>query len=576
MINKLVHLSRKGVKSLVTMGPEETMKKIVKFSKKRYFMKYGINKLHLTPARILEKQRKDISISKIKFSIITPLYNTPEKFLRELIESLQEQTYENWELCLADGSDRDHLYVEKICRRYMKNDHRIKYSRLTKNNGISENTNECIKMASGDYLGLLDHDDLLHPAALYEVAKVIEQKNAEFIYTDEVKFSERPEQIMSVSNFNFKPGFGKDELRAHNYICHFTVFAKKLLDKEEKLYRKEYDGSQDHDMVLRLTEKAHTIVHIPKVLYYWRVHSNSVSMDIGTKPYVVDAALGAIGSQLERCKEPGEVMSNFPYQTIYRIKYELKESPLVSIIVLKDKKNCKKPVTVQEILKKTHYRPLEIIVEDSVEEVCEEDGVHIKAVLTQGVNSKGSRMDKMLFESNGSVIVLTEDTMQPDSGEWLEEMLMFAQRQDVGSVGAKIFMNNSKIYYAGGVIDWEIPECVKYIGKDREKNDDGYEAILTHVRNTSITLSKCMMFQKELWILYGGFQNAPSGFETEDFCLWLIDQKKRNVWCRFSEWTCCNAEIEAEKDGPAFRERWKDTFGEDEYYHPNWKKLSLV
>ena len=181
MINKLVHLSRKGVKSLVTMGPEETMKKIVKFSKKRYFMKYGINKLHLTPARILEKQRKDISISKIKFSIITPLYNTPEKFLRELIESLQEQTYENWELCLADGSDRDHLYVEKICRRYMKNDHRIKYSRLTKNNGISENTNECIKMASGDYLGLLDHDDLLHPAALYEVAKVIEQKNAEFI-----------------------------------------------------------------------------------------------------------------------------------------------------------------------------------------------------------------------------------------------------------------------------------------------------------------------------------------------------------------------------------------------------------
>ena len=267
------------------------------------------------------------------------------------------------------------------------------------------------------------------PAALYEVAKVIEQKNAEFIYTDEVKFSERPEQIMSVSNFNFKPGFGKDELRAHNYICHFTVFAKKLLDKEEKLYRKEYDGSQDHDMVLRLTEKAHTIVHIPKVLYYWRVHSNSVSMDIGTKPYVVDAALGAIGSQLERCKEPGEVMSNFPYQTIYRIKYELKESPLVSIIVLKDKKNCKKPVTVQEILKKTHYRPLEIIVEDSVEEVCEEDGVHIKAVLTQGVNSKGSRMDKMLSESNGSVIVLTEDTMQPDSGEWLEEMLMFAQRQ---------------------------------------------------------------------------------------------------------------------------------------------------
>ena len=271
----------------------------------------------------------------------------------------------------------------------MKNDHRIKYSRLTKNNGISENTNECIKMASGDYLGLLDHDDLLHPAALYEVAKVIEQKNAEFIYTDEVKFSERPEQIMSVSNFNFKPGFGKDELRAHNYICHFTVFAKKLRDKEEKLYRKEYDGSQVHDMVLRLTEKAHTIVHIPKVLYYWRVHSNSVSMDIGTKPYVVDAALGAIGSQLERCKETWRGHEQFSViRRFYRIKYELKESPLVSIIVLKDKKNCKKPVTVQEILKKTHYRPLEIIVEDSVEEVCEEDGVHIKAVLTQGVNSK--------------------------------------------------------------------------------------------------------------------------------------------------------------------------------------------
>lgn len=151
----------------------------------------------------------------------------------------------------------------------MSNDDRIQYHALEKNEGISDNTNECIKLATGNYYALLDHDDLLHPSALYEVSKVIEAKGADFIYTDEVKFRKNIYSIDNPYYFNLKPGFSKYDLRSHNYICHLTVFSKQLLESEPVFYRHEFDGSQDHDMVLRMTEKAKKIVHIPKVLYYW-------------------------------------------------------------------------------------------------------------------------------------------------------------------------------------------------------------------------------------------------------------------------------------------------------------------
>lgn len=271
---------KKVIKMLIKQGPFAVLRAIRDhYRKKREEEKFRnrVRSLHLISDGERENQKNRKFLAPVSFSIITPLYNTPENYLRELLESLQKQTYPKWQLCLADGSDKEHEYVGEICREYASKDSRICYEVLEENKGISENTNECLKFATVDYIGLLDHDDILHESALYEMMKVIEEEKADFLYSDEVKFSGK---IEDASDFNFKPGFGKDELRAHNYICHFTVFKKSLLDQIGQAYRPEFDGSQDHDMVLRLTEKAEKIVHIPKVLYYWRVHPQSVSMNL--------------------------------------------------------------------------------------------------------------------------------------------------------------------------------------------------------------------------------------------------------------------------------------------------------
>ena len=227
----------------------------------------------------------------LKISVLVPLYNTPERFLREMIDSVRGQTYRNWELCLADGSDEKHTEVGEICREYQREDSRIVYQKIEKNLGISGNTNVCFSMAKGDFIGLFDHDDVMHPSLLYECMKVICEKGADYVYTDEATFTSPNLDDLIV--LHFKPDYSPDNLRANNYICHFSVFDEKLLEKTG-LFRPAYDGSQDHDMILRLTEEAKNVQHIPKILYYWRSHPNSVAADINAKTYAIDAAKRAV------------------------------------------------------------------------------------------------------------------------------------------------------------------------------------------------------------------------------------------------------------------------------------------
>ncbi len=253
-------------------------------------------------------------------SIVVPLFNTPEVFLREMIDSVCQQTYGNWQLCMADGSDEDHAKVGQICQTYATADQRICYQKLEKNQGISENTNACLAMAGGDYIGLFDHDDLLHPSALYEVVKTICDENADVVYTDEATFCGREGRLLSV---HVKPDFFMNNLRANNYICHFTVFRKSLLDNVGG-FRKEYDGSQDHDLMLRLCEKAEIICHIPKVLYFWRAHQDSVALHTGAKEYVVEAGCKAVEDHLRRCHVPAEVKVVTEGMFLYDIMYQYK------------------------------------------------------------------------------------------------------------------------------------------------------------------------------------------------------------------------------------------------------------
>ena len=265
-----------------------------KIIERKAYRSYGT--LSMPTAQEIEVQKNTNFDKDITFSILVPLYNTPEQFLREMIDSVVAQTYGKWELCLADGSDSEHAYVETVVKSY--NDPRIKYERLSENLGISGNTNKCFEMATGDYIGLFDHDDILHPTALFEYMKVICGEDADYVYCDETTFSGR--SIDHMITLHFKPDFAPDNLRANNYICHFSVFSKELV-KECGTFRPEFDGSQDHDMILRLTRKARHIVHVPKILYYWRSHAGSVASDINAKSYAIDAAKNAVAAHLKEC-----------------------------------------------------------------------------------------------------------------------------------------------------------------------------------------------------------------------------------------------------------------------------------
>lgn len=540
-----------------------------------------IRRAHIVPEKRLEEQRNHMFQEEVKFSIITPLYNTPKNYLIELLESLRAQTYPEWELCLADGSDAEHFYVGEICRDYQKKDSRIKYKILEKNQGISENTNECIRMATGDYYGLLDHDDMLHASALFEVMSAIEEQKADFVYTDEVKFSKNIEDIKSSYAFNFKPGFGKYDLRSHNFICHFTVFSKELLNGEERFYRSEYDGSQDHDMVLRLTEKAKTIVHIPKVLYYWRLHSNSVSQDIHSKNYAVDAAIRAVTAQLERSGEKGRVKSNLPFLTIYRLKYEIEDKPLVSIVLHGFHNVSEIEKSIEKIVNNTDYRPVEFVYEGTKSLELELPmGITVtNSRDTCNVMYKGKNWNKIIESAKGNYIILMDTKSVPLNKDWLQEMLMLCQRKDVGVVGPKISYKDGRIAYAGAALWRDAKNKVKIIGSHDKISDIGYEALLCHVRNTTCMLDTCMMFSKQSWKEVGGFPEDISGYEDIGFCLRSLNAKKNNVWTCFSKIQYEGTHIfekRREEQQLLFENKYRDCFEKEKFFHPNWEYLGLV
>ena len=299
-------------------GVSNTYYKVIEKQAKNEAQKdYEEKRLAALPTEAeLEAQRKRNFLKEITFSIVVPTYQTPERFLRQMIESVLGQTFCRVELVLADGSQDDS--VEKIVAEYTASDDRIKYKRLSENKGISENTNEGLMMATGDYIGLLDHDDLLELHALYEMRMAIaKQPEADVLYSDEDKVSF---DLQHYFEPHFKPDFNLDLLRSNNYICHFLVFKRELLEKVGG-FRSEYDGAQDFDLVLRLTESAKCIVHIPKVLYHWRSHDASTATNPMSKLYAYEAGKRAVEDHLKRCGESG-VVTNTRFYGFYQTTYE--------------------------------------------------------------------------------------------------------------------------------------------------------------------------------------------------------------------------------------------------------------
>lgn len=537
-----------------------------------------------------KRQRETEFDRKIKFSILVPLYNTPEKFLRQAIESVTAQTYPVWELCLADGSDAQHSDVERICREYAAADERIRYRKLLRNEGISGNTNACLDMATGEYIALFDHDDVLHPCVLYEYMKVICEKDADYIYCDEATFQGN-KTIDDMITLHFKPDFAPDNLRANNYICHFSAFDRRLLECMP-LFRSEFDGSQDHDMILRLTSRARHVVHVPKLLYYWRSHAGSVASDINAKSYAIEAAKGAVAAHL---KQQGfdnfEITSTKAFETIFRIKYEIQGNPLVSIVIpnkdhIGDLQRC-----IVSILEKSTYDNYEIIVVENnsvTDEIFEyyrkiQSRSNIRVITYEG-DFNYSRINNLgVAEAKGEYILLLNNDTRVITLDWIEELLMYAQRQDVGAVGAKLYYEDNTIQHAGVVLALGQHRTAGHSHYRVSSNNLGYMGRLCYAQNVMAVTGACLMMKKTLFVKLGGLdENFAVSLNDVDLCVRAWKAGYVNVFTPFAElyhYESVSRGLDDagekaeryERESEAFRTKWKDVLAQgDPYYNPNF------
>lgn len=577
-----LRLLNKGIRCLHENGWRYTWEKVKRKIKNQQDFA-AVAKKPLFTERELAEQRNHWFDRKIKFSIVVPLFNTPEKFLREMIQSVIDQTYSDWELCMADGSDAQHSDVERICRQYTKKDSRIKYKKLEKNLGISGNTNACLEMATGDYIGLFDHDDLLHPAALYEVMRAICEQDADFVYTDENTFHNEPKDAFCP---HYKPDFAPDTLRANNYICHFTVFKKQLLEKTG-VFRPECDGSQDYDMVLRLTEKAERMVHVPEILYYWRAHENSVAESVGAKPYVIEAAHKAIRDHLHRMGLQGEVLDT-AVPSMYRLKYEIIGQPLISIIVPNKDHIELLERCLHSILKLTSYCNYEIIIVENNSTETEtfdfydkiRSDPHISIITWQGEFNYSAINNYGVKHAEGKYLLLLNNDTEIISCDWIQEMLMYAQRTDVGAVGAKLYYEDDTIQHAGLGIG--LLTLAGHLHRGFDRRHPGYMGRLIYAQDLSAVTFACVMIPRHVWDEVGGLDESFAvAFNDVDMCMRIRKAGYLIVWTPYAELYHYESKSRGLEDTlekkkrfegevKRFQERWKaELAAGDPYYNPN-------
>lgn len=485
----------------------------------------------------LEEQRKHTFTIQPKISIVVPVYQTPENFFKELVESLQKQTYSNWELCLADGSPEPISYMQE----YPKKDARIKYKVIGENKGISGNTNEALTLATGDFIGLLDHDDLLPAFSLYEVVKAInENPEVEFLYTDEDKLEAINKPRYGVF---FKPDFSPYTLNSANYICHFTILKKELME-QLRGFRSEYDGSQDFDIVARASELTDHIVHIPKVLYHWRAHRNSTASNSDSKPYAFEIGKKVIIDHIKRSLEVKAIVEDGLTPGSYEVKYEVKGNPKVSIIIDSQK------MDLQKI--KTMYSNMETIIRKTEE----------------SINEAVQRATGDFF------MIIDDDFEKMDKSDWIEQLLGICQDEKVGIVGTKLYNQNDVVEHCGIILGMNGVGDFLYRGAPKDAGT--YMQRLLIIHNLTCCYIKYALIDKRIWEQVGGFDEEQKGIQASiDYCLKLQENQKQVVINPIV--SICVGRLsdgyQSEEKAEEFMRKWQKQYEiGDRYFSPNLSK----
>lgn len=462
------------------------------------------------------------------FSIVVPVYKTPELFLRQMIQSVLNQTYPYWELCIANGSPEDEA-VSRVLLEYQEKDARIRVQNL-ENQGIAGNSNAALAMAEGDFIGLLDHDDLLSPDALFQVAKALEQQagkrpmreaEADVLYTDEDKVTA---DLSEHFQPHLKPDFNLDLLRSNNYICHFLVVRRSLVEQAGG-FRKEFDGAQDYDFIFRCVEQARKVVHVPEILYHWRVHQSSTADNPASKLYAYEAGQRAIQEHLKRQNTPGEVEKKKDLG-FYRVVYPVREEALISIVIPNKDHRELLLRCLNSIYEKSTYQNYEILIiennsteQETFEYYKEIDGKRNTRVLYWEGEFNYSAINNFgISQAKGEYLICLNNDIEVITPGWMEELLGTCQRPEVGIVGSRLYYPDNTIQHAGIVVGIGGIAGSLFVGMKRERSGYLHKAAL--MQDLSAVTAACFMVKRSAYEAAGGFEEKLAvAFNDVDFCL---------------------------------------------------------
>ena len=522
-----------------------------------------------------------------KISILVATFNTKEEYLKEMIDTVVNQSYSNWELCIADGSTND--FVEKYVQdHYSSYRDKIKLQKLDQNYGISGNTNKAFEMVTGDYITVYDHDDTLELDCFYEIVKALQEYRYDVLYTDEDKFDDSTKMY---NDPNLKPDFSEDLLRSHNYITHLFIVNKKIVD-EVGYYNSEFDGSQDYDYIFRCVEKANAVYHIPRILYHWRMHPESTAQNPESKLYCYDAGKRAIEAHYKRVGVEARVeLMPKPLYGFYHTTYSTKDNPLVSILIPNYNHKAILKTCIDSLYNVNTYKNFEIVIveNNSTEQEIfdyykelqsEHDNIQ---VVTYKGEFNYSRINNFGMKyTNGDYVLLLNNDTEMISPTALSEMVGCILRPEVGAVGAKLLYEDDTVQHAGVVVGFS--GYAGHVNHGINKDDYGYMLRARVNCNYSAVTAACMMVKKSVFNQVGGFdEQFVVACNDVDLCLKICKEKYLIVYNAFALWHHYESKSRGyddasqekmwrfNKEVEKFQTKWKDVLVHgDPYYNKNW------